>query len=111
MDSQAGNERNRLGEVNQSRRDIALTVLKVNSASNRKIAIKPGVKQRTAVNFDAKLQVSVLAHFRIGFDLQTRAVGVRTRHSQTAGGNIFTTGSEGDQGRIVTRYVVGPAPL
>ena len=62
------------------------------------VTIKPGIQQHAAVHFHTQLEKPLAAQFRVGFHLQTGAVGVGTHHTNTGFRGVAATSAERHDG-------------
>ena len=70
------------------------------------VAVKPRVQQSAAVNFNTKLPVTIAVNLGLRFHLQTRAVRVRTDHSDTAFQQRLPSRAERTERRIVANDII-----
>ena len=76
MNRQTGNHGYGLLEVHQRLFQLLVGIAIYQTASNREIAIKPGVEQSAPIDFYAQLKVARLGDFWLRLDHKTGAVGM-----------------------------------
>ncbi|CAI8924519.1 hypothetical protein EMIT0180MI3_360038 [Priestia megaterium] len=105
VNGQVRNDCNGSLEVDQLALDLAIAT-EGHAAGQRQIAVEPRRQQRTAIDFDAQLPEALALQFRLGFDPQARAVGVRPNQANAAMQGRMTAHFERDDRRVVTGDVV-----
>lgn len=69
MNSQRGDTKNRLVNLDQFRSIVAILVCKYDSSGERKVTIKPRVPDTSTIGFDAYLKISCPGFLGNGTDL------------------------------------------
>ena len=106
MDGQARDGGNRALNIQQMGANCAGAGAYLDAAGEPEVAIEPGVQQDATVDLHAQPGVAAAVAQRIGFQAQTRTVGVGADHAPAAFRVSARTGREGDQRRAVARDVV-----
>ena len=95
--------------VDQAAEQNTPLVAQGHPACQRQVAIKPRVQQHTAINLDTELDVTNTLHGGVGFELQTRTIGMGADHAQTTHGQRALGGAKGDQGGVIARHKIAAA--